>query len=203
MSPFSATQLTVASRGACTPGEGLVSTLWAIENTVVLPPITSAIRPWRSGSRRGLRQDAAAEPQILEHLLEPGRDPDRARVLLRQRDVAERAPRAAAAAASSDRPRSARSRRLFREMEADLVVEIAIGPGGKNSDPLDASSAIAATASTSPRTAMAQTGAARGRPHALRFGLRAVTPAPAPAQSPPTAAPSGCAQRSTAAGPRR
>ena len=84
----------------------------------------------RGADRRRLRQDPAADAEILRQLFERRRNPDRSSVLFRDRDIAERAPGGGHGlcrrqAAFRLKPR------LLGQVEPDLVVHLAIRACGK------------------------------------------------------------------------
>jgi hypothetical protein len=84
----------------------------------------------RGADRRRLRQDPAPDAEILRQLFERRRNPDRPSVLFRERDIAERAPGGGLCVCR----RQAAFRlkpSLLGQMEADLVIQLAIRSDGK------------------------------------------------------------------------
>ena len=90
----------------------------------------------RGADRWSLRQDPASDAKILDQLFEPRRNPDRSRVLFRERDTAERAPgggRCLCCRQAAFRLKPC----LLSQMESDLVIHLPIRCGGKIQRPLN------------------------------------------------------------------
>ena len=90
--------------------------------------------------RRGLRQNAEPEPEILEELLEPRRHPHGAGLLLDAGDISQRAP-CGGHGVGFGFPTLHVVACFLCEVKPELLIELAVCPGGKEDEPDERSNA--------------------------------------------------------------